>query len=280
MELAERRARFGRQMALSAGVPEDSAIAEVFASTRREDFVGPPPWRIFGGEREDGGCIVDDPAALYQDVLVQLKREAAINNGQPSLHALCLAVLRMRPGETAVHVGTGTGYYTAMLAKLVGSTGRVEGFEVEADLAARAAESLREMPWVLLHAGSGSVGPLPECDVVYVSAGATSPLAVWLDALRLGGRLLFPLTPDDGAGGMLMVKRITEGYAARFLCGAKFVGCAGARDAWTERRVAESFRRGWANRVRSLVRDDIPDETEWCAGAGWWLSTREASSLS
>ena len=55
--------------------------------------------------REDGGELVNDPAFLYQDVLVQLKGEAAINNGQPSLHALCLAALGIRAGETVVQHG-------------------------------------------------------------------------------------------------------------------------------------------------------------------------------
>jgi protein-L-isoaspartate(D-aspartate) O-methyltransferase len=274
MGLEEQRAAFGRKMASSAAVGEESAIARVFASTPREAFVGPPPWRIFG-EREDRSEVIDDPALLYRDVLVQLKGEAAINNGQPSLHAICMTALHVRPGETAVHVGAGTGYYTAMLAQLVGPSGRVEAYEIENDLAWRAAENLRGMSWVRVHAGSGTVGPLPECDVLYVSAGATAPLAVWLDALRVGGRLLFPLTPDDGAGAMLLVTRWPERYAARFVCGAKFVGCAGARDAVTEKRVAECFRRGHAARVRSLRRDDAPDETAWCVGDGWWLSMAE-----
>ena len=273
MELEEQRAAFGRKMAACVGQGDQSAIAAVFASTPREKFLGPPPWRLFG-EREDGGEVVDDPALLYQDVLVQLKGSAAINNGQPSLHAMCLAGLHVRPGETVVHVGAGTGYYTAMLGKLVGSEGRVEAYEIESDLAWRAAENLREMTRVRIHVGSGTAGPLPECDVLYVSAGATSPLGMWLDALRIGGRLLFPLTPDEGYGGMLLVTRLAEGYRARFLCGAKFVGCAGARDAKDEMRVAECFRRGDAGKVRSLWRDSEPDETAWCVGNGWWLSRR------
>jgi protein-L-isoaspartate(D-aspartate) O-methyltransferase len=273
MDIEEQRAAFGRKMAASAGEGQDSTIARVFASTPREAFVGPPPWRIFG-EREDGGEMIDDPQELYQDVLVQLKGEAAINNGQPSLHAVCMAVLQVRPDEEVVHVGSGTGYYTAMLAQLTGSGGRVDGYEIETDLARRAAENLRGMPWVRVHPGSGTMGPLPECDVLYVSAGATAPLAVWLDALRMGGRLLFPLTPDQGAGAMLLVRRCPAGYTARFLCGAKFVGCAGARDARTERIVAECFRRGGAGNVRRLWRNDQPNETAWCVGDGWWLSTR------
>lgn len=272
MELAEYRARFGAEMARSVGVPEDGRIARVFASTPREVFVGPPPWRIFAHEEE--GRLVDDPAMLYRDVLVQIKGEAAINNGQPSLHALCFAALRIGSGEAVVHVGAGTGYYTSMLGALVGDEGRVEAYEIESDLAERAKENLKEMPWIRVHAGSGTTGPLPVCDVLYVSAGATDPLAVWLDALRIGGRLLFPLTPNESYGGMLMVTLRPDGYGARFLCGAKFVGCEGARDEAMSQRLEVCFSRGHANEVRSLHRDDWPDESAWCRGRGWWLSRR------
>ncbi|HEY2039403.1 MAG TPA: protein-L-isoaspartate(D-aspartate) O-methyltransferase [Edaphobacter sp.] len=259
-------------MAASAGVGYDSPVARAFGAVRRERFMGPPPWKVFGGESE--GVLVDNPAMLYQDVLVQIKREAAINNGQPSLHALCFAALRVAPGENVVHIGAGTGYYTAMLGTLVGNGGRVDAYEIESDLAGRARESLVEMPWIQVHAGSGTTGSLPECDVLYVSAGATHPLDLWLDALRVKGRLLFPLTPDEEYGGMLLVTRWEEGYAARFLCGAKFVGCEGARDAAMGRRLAACFSRGRTGEVRSLQRDNEPDETAWCVGSGWWLSRR------
>lgn len=270
--LQERRAEFGREMARSTELREDGRIAGVFATVPRERFAGPPPWRIFGGN--DTGQMVSDPAMLYQDVLVQLKGEAAINNGQPSLHALCFAALQIDEGEAVVHVGAGAGYYTAMLALLVGERGQVDAYEIEGDLAAQAEENLREMPWVRVHAASGSQASLPECDVLYVSAGATAPLEVWLDALRVGGRLLFPLTPEEGYGGMLMVTRKTQGYAARFLCGAKFVGCEGARDEAMARRLAACFSKGHAGEVRSLWRNDRPDGSAWCVGEGWWLSRR------
>jgi protein-L-isoaspartate(D-aspartate) O-methyltransferase len=273
MQLVDVRERFGREMAHSAGLTEDSAVARVFATTRREDFLGAPPWLIFDGDRE--ALLVSDPVRLYQDVLVQIKAEAAINNGQPSLHALCLAALRITAGEMVVHVGAGTGYYTAMLAQLTGSTGCVEAYEIEDDLAERAAANLKTLPWVSIHSQSGSTGSLPQCDVLYVNAAATDIPDVWLNALRMEGRLLFPLTPDDGYGGMLLVTQHRQGYAARFLCGARFVGCAGARDEAMAKALAGCFNKGNAKSVRSLRRGDTPDESAWCAGRRWWLSTRE-----
>lgn len=273
MELEQIKTAYGQRMAASAGCSPESSIAKVFAEVPRERFVGDPPWRVFADESE--GELVDDPALLYRDVLVQLKQEGAINNGQPSLHAICLASLHLRFGETVIHVGSGTGYYTAMLALLVGATGHVHAYEIEKDLAAAAIKNLEEMAWIEVHAESGTAVPLPECNVLYVSAGATSPLPIWLDSLRMGGRLLFPLTPEQGYGGMLLITRQKTGYAARFLCGAKFVGCEGGRDARTRERLEECFRRGHAGEVRSLRRDDAPDETVWCTGDGWWLSKRE-----
>jgi protein-L-isoaspartate(D-aspartate) O-methyltransferase len=270
--IAAHRAFFAHLMAARAGVAADSELAAAFQSTPRERFVGGPPWRILthDGFVEAPG---DDPAFLYQDVVVSLGTYG-LNNGEPGLHAMCIAALRPQKGDRIVHVGAGTGYYTTILAKLVGEHGRVDAYEIEPGLYRRAAANLAPLPQVRLHERSGAVAPLPACDVLYVNAGATEPLAVWLDALKAGGRLLFPLTPDDGAGAMLLIARTDgEAWAARFLFQAQFVGCIGARDMAGERRLAEAFRhRSWS-KVKSLRRDDAPDESCWLAGAGWWLST-------
>jgi protein-L-isoaspartate(D-aspartate) O-methyltransferase len=112
-----------------------------------------------------------------------------------------------------------------------------------------------------------------------VSAGATSPPDTWLDALRVGGRLLFPLTGIDAIAGlpmgaMLLVTRTADParYDARFVCPAAFIPCAGAYDPEMGAKLAAAFRRGDARNVKSLRRGEAPDETAWCAGAGWWLS--------
>jgi protein-L-isoaspartate(D-aspartate) O-methyltransferase len=264
---------FAKLITANAGIASGGELEAALASTPREQFVGPPPWKIFtrSGYVESP---TDDPALLYQDVVVSLGGEGPFNNGQPTLHAFCLATLDVRKGERVVHVGAGTGYYTTLLAKLVGETGTVDAYEIEPGFARRATENLAGFSCVRVHARSGTEGPLPECDIVYVNAGATEPLDVWLDALRPKGRLLFPMTPAEGAGAMLLVTKQENGrFAARFLLQVQFVPCIGARDEKTAQRLTMAFRNNEWAKVKSLNRDEAEDESCWFAGNGWWLST-------
>jgi protein-L-isoaspartate(D-aspartate) O-methyltransferase len=277
------RASYARLITAIAGIPADATrLIEAFASVPRERFIGPAPWRVVTATGYVD-ILSDDPAFLYQDFAVALQPERQINNGQPSLHARCMAALQIKPGERVVHVGAGSGYYSALLASLTGPSGSVVAYEVDKDLAGRATSNLSAWPQVAVQDRSGAEGPLPECDVLYVNAGATAPLAVWLDVLRPGGRLLFPLTTAQGAGAMLLLTRTAgTGFAARFVCQALFIHCLGARDPETAQKLAEAFKTGglWSLQrkgrlweVQSLRRNNKPDETCWVAGPGWWLST-------
>ena len=80
-----------------------------------------------------------DPLYRYTDLFVAIRPQGRIDNGKPSFHARLLAA---RPRQHFLHIGAGTGYYTAILAELVGSAGRVTAFEVDKDLAARARRNL------------------------------------------------------------------------------------------------------------------------------------------
>ncbi len=269
---------FAKLIAANAGIAPGSEIEAALASIPRERFVGPPPWKIFtrSGYVESPA---DDPALLYQDLVVSLGGEGPFNNGQPTLHAFCLAAMELKKGDRVVHVGAGTGYYTTLLAKLVGETGTVDAYEVEQEFVRRAVRNLAEFPNVAVHARSGAERPLPDCDVLYVNAGATGPLDVWLDVLRPGGRLLFPMTPSEGAGAMLLItKQRDEAFTARFLLQVQFVACIGARDETVEQKLSEAFRNGGWAKVKVLHRNDSPDESCWFTGNGWWLSTKETDA--
>ncbi|MDC6168716.1 protein-L-isoaspartate O-methyltransferase family protein [Paucibacter sp. XJ19-41] len=273
--LTAHRRFYARFIVASAGASDERLVA-AFEAVPREDYVGPGPWPVFIGSGYLP-TISDDPGLLYQDVLIGLAPERGINNGQPTLHARCLAAVAPAAGETVVHIGAGSGYYTAVLAHLVGPDGRVLAYEIEADLAARARQNLA---WagerVEVMAASASAGPLPACDVIYVNAGATHPPAAWLDALKIGGRLIFPLTPDTGMGCMLRITRLGErSYAATALMRVAFIPCIGARDLAASQSLAAALERQSLGAVRSLHRDSSPDASVWCAGPGWWLSTAE-----
>ena len=265
---------YASYVAASVGVREPR-IVKAFAEVRREDFLPRGPWQVLV---PDGYVATPnaDPALLYQDIVVAIDASRRINNGEPSLHARCLAAVAPEPGETILHVGCGSGYYTAILAALTGPRGRVTGLEVVAELAELAQRNLAHLPTVAVECRSGAMAPLPMSDVIYVNAGATEPLRAWLDALRPGGRLIFPLTPGWDYGGMLLVtNRHGSGvFEANFVTQAGFIPCLGAQDEQLRPRLKEAFALSdWKN-VRSLwLADGEPDSSCWFAGQDWWLST-------
>jgi protein-L-isoaspartate(D-aspartate) O-methyltransferase len=216
----------------------------------------------------------DDPVFIYQDVLVALDASRGLNIGMPSAHAVWLAAVDIKVGETVLQVGAGSGYYSAVIAELVGREGRVHAYEIDTSLAARATDNLKDWPQVDVLATSGIADNLPKVDAVYVCAGITQPSWAWIDALRPGGRLLFPLQPERGLGGMLLITRPEHGmsWPAKFVSRARFIPCEGQQDAEAGARLLEAFAGNWGQ-VKSFRIDEFPDDTCWFAGDGWWLST-------
>ena len=131
------------------------------------------------------------------------------------------------------------------------------------------------VPNVQVRAASANGVHLPMCDVIYVNAGVTRPPAAWLDALNVGGRLIFPLTPNEGFGVMLKVNRTGTGsYAASGITRVAFIPCIGARDDAASESLAAAMGSDAFRQIRSLHRDSVPDGSAWYVGQGWWLSTQ------
>ncbi len=276
------RRAFAKQILASVGI-EDHRIENAFAQVPREAFLGPGPWPM----RRFGIGYVDtpnaDPVYLYTDDLVGISPERRINNGEPSLHAHLLWCAHPAPGEHIVHVGAGVGYYTAIMAHLAGPSGHVTGIELEADLAVRATENLASYPNVEMIQGDGTMVPFEPADIIYVNAGATRPADMWLDRLKDGGRLVLPLTTDDGytsrsgrsrpRGAVFIITREAEAFAARWVSGVAIYPCAGMRDEQSEEALAAAFAKGGWDRVTRLYRtDDIPNDRCWLKGPGWALA--------
>lgn len=266
------------------------AVLDAFATVPREAFVGPGPWRIkspmaLGTSRGEYWTTANaDPRHVYHDVVIALDESRGINNGQPSLWAKLFDELNLRRGAAVVHVGAGVGYYTAILAEIVGPAGRVTAIEIDPQLGSRARDNLASWRQTTVTVADGfAFRSDRSTDAIIVNAGVTHIAMNWLDALSAnGGRLLVPLTNSDGWGGFLLIEREAgeaRHYAARHVSWTGIIDCIGGRDSVAEERVNAAMKRSHMTNIRSLWRaSDEPDETCWLAGAGWWLSTASIRS--
>jgi protein-L-isoaspartate(D-aspartate) O-methyltransferase len=276
MSLHDHRDFYAR-LVVAKGGSDDARLIDAFRAVDRHAFVGPGPWKVFtaSGYVDTPG---DDPAFVFQDEVIALKPEHRINNGEPSLHARCLAAADAQAGQRVIHVGAGSGYYTAVLAQLVGD-GRIDAYEVDSELAEIARRRLADRPNVVVHHRSALETALPTTDLIYVNAGVSAPPAPWLDALAPGGRLIFPLTAGQGPGLMLrLTRQDADVYAVTIISGAAFIPCVGGQDETQAKALLAAFATGRHGALRSLRRSGDPDDTAWLAGDGWWFSTREAES--
>ncbi len=273
IELSAVRRLFSKQLALMTGVLEPRVEA-AFATIEREKFLGTGPWRVLSMM---GGTFMTTPDAspvnVYVDTAVSILKTKALNNGQPSLYYRWLAETLVPEGAHVVHVGAGTGYYSAVLGHIVGRTGSVTAIEYEAELADRARANLQDMPQVQVIQGDATQTPFAPADLILVSAGATRLVDHWLDGLTDGGQLILPLAPDQGMGIVMAIRRRGERYFATPLSPVMIYRCLGARDPLSEAALAKALERGGQHGVTRLYRGESPSpENVWLQGENWALA--------
>jgi len=283
-ELAIVRRAYAKHVLANANV-DDARVEAAFAAVRREHFLGPGPWQMPRWTRPYVPTPTDDPVYLYQDALVGIIQERGLNNGQPSLHAMLIAAAAPRPGDHVVHIGAGVGYYSAILAHMVGDTGQVTAIEFDGGLAERLAANFAGQPNLRALKGDGARIEFDPADVIYVNAGATRPADIWLDRLNDGGRLILPLTSDNGfgenpenipiqwRGAVFGIKRRGNELLAKWISAVAIFPCEGARDAASEGALAAAFEKGgWERVTRLYRRGDLPDEQCWLNAPDWALA--------
>jgi protein-L-isoaspartate(D-aspartate) O-methyltransferase len=284
-DLAAARQRFAELLASSAQLRSRALIA-AFAAVPRERFLGPGPWQVLESVPfEYRPTPDDDPVHLYRDLPVAIDASRLLNNGQPSFVAALIDALDLRRGDRVVHVGCGTGYYTAVIAEVVGPRGSVAAVEIDPDLAARARQNLASYAQVRVVCADGGTHGGGDADAIFVNAGATHPRARWIDRLDRGGRLVLPLvrwpsaageTGPGGTGVVVKIVRHAAGASADVLMSCMVFPCLGALDRDADRALGEAFARmAEADGVRSLRRDAHPREPEcWLHGRDYCLSAR------
>ena len=278
MDLALYRRFYAEEIETAARLASP-ALVEALAQVPREAFLPPGPWTIRSDADPAAGPRVTpdaDPRRIYHNVAVALDAPRMLFNGAPALVSMAIDRLAIEPGHRVLHVGTGTGYYTALIGRLVGPQGRVLGIEVDPDLAAAARANLANMPQIAVRQGNGTA-PLDEVfDAILVNAGVTHPLDGWLDALAPGGRMMLPITATMpamagiGKGLLLLITR--AGRASRWpVSPVMFLAIYSAidiRDDAINHAIGVALARDPRPQLRSLRRD-AHDTAETC-----WVHAR------
>ena len=148
----------------------DQNVLELLFEVRREDFV-PTAYR----------------ALAFADL------EIPIGDGErmwtPKMEARVLQELELQPHESALEIGTGSGYLTALLAR---SCAEVLSVEINARLSAAAKEKLQDASFdnIGLEEGDGACGWGNGVYDAIVLTGSTPVLPdSWVKQLKPGGRL-------------------------------------------------------------------------------------------
>jgi protein-L-isoaspartate(D-aspartate) O-methyltransferase len=267
MTIEECRRFYAEEVKFAANL-QSPAVVEAFARVPREKFLGPGPWYIASAEQRglSVSCAmqttytaIDDPRQLYHNVVVALDRASDINNGQPSALARWIGALELKRGARIFHLGSGVGYYTAIMAEIAGANGSVTGSEFQSDLAARARENLASYPNMTVISGDGAALDPGECDAMLINAGVTHPNPLWLDRLREGGRIVMPLTiastPKLGVGLMTQITRERGGFSIQMVSPVAIYSCTSLRDPQHEAALKTAMTTGALMKMKSLRRD-------------------------
>jgi protein-L-isoaspartate(D-aspartate) O-methyltransferase len=138
---------------------------------------------------------------VYRDDAIVTKMEggsAVSSSSQPSVMVMMLKQLGLEPGHRVLEIGAGTGYNAALMARLVGETGKVTTVDIDEDTAAGARERLTEAEFGLVEVvcadgGYGHEGSAPY-DRIIITAGAEEISPKWREQLKQGGRIVAPLS--------------------------------------------------------------------------------------
>jgi protein-L-isoaspartate(D-aspartate) O-methyltransferase len=163
-------------------------------------------------------------------------RAAPIGHGQtisqPYMVALMTERLDVQPSHKVLEIGTGSGYQTAILAKLAGDIYSIERVKPLLD---EAWHRLMDMNLRNAHFrhGDGTLGwaEAAPFDRILIAAGAPNlPRALLLSQLKDGGLAVLPVGPEDEQM-LVTVRRNGQKLETTEVCPCRFVKLVG-REGW------------------------------------------------
>lgn len=138
---------------------------------------------------------------VYSDRALPAKKDPSgqwiSSSSQPAIMAIMLEQLALEPGSKVLEIGTGPGYNAALMAHIVGESGRVVSVEIDEDLAAAAREHLttagfEQVQVVCADGGYGYPEAAPY-DRIILTVGTPDITPAWWNQMKPEGRLVVPL---------------------------------------------------------------------------------------
>lgn len=166
---------------IESGVLKTPEIIAAFEAIDRTDFV-PAEFR--------------SQAYINEPLLIGFGQTIS----QPWTVAFMLEKLQPQIGQKILDVGSGSGWQTALLAYIVGQTGKVIGLELIPELCQMSRQNLARYNFlrrgtVELHCLNAANGypPAAPFDRIISAASAPEIPSAWFEQLKIGGRLVAPV---------------------------------------------------------------------------------------
>jgi protein-L-isoaspartate(D-aspartate) O-methyltransferase len=143
---------------------------------------------------------------------------------QPYIVAFMTEALALRPTDTVLEIGTGSGYQAAILGELAGE---VYTIEIVPELATRAERTLTALGYANVHvrAGDGYRGwpeHAPFTKIILTAAPEAVPQAL-VEQLAVGGTMVLPVGPAGGSQELRILTKTPGGVTTERSLPVRFV---------------------------------------------------------
>ncbi len=183
----------------------DHRIAQAFEAAPRRLFV---PYDV------RGAAYVERPLPI----------ECGQTISAPEVVGIMTAALDVRATDRVLEIGTGSGYQTAVLARLARRVFTIDRFRTLVETAEMRFRTLK-LDNVTTRIGDGHLGWPEEApfDRVIVTAAASAVPEALLAQLKTGGQLVMPVGPPEGLQRLVKLVKGDDGVVESFLADVRFV---------------------------------------------------------
>jgi len=196
---------------ISEGYLRTPGIIKAFKRIKREDFVLP---------RHKDVSDVNAPLSIGHEQTIS----------QPATVAFMMELLAPEAGDKILDVGSGSGWTSALLAELVGGSGRIYAIELVKELKEFGERNVAKYDFIdrgtiKMFNADGYEG-LPEYapfDKILVSAAAEEVPEKLISQLKTGGRMVVPVGERFSSQDIVAIDKKSQGFKETRYPGFVFV---------------------------------------------------------